>query len=132
MTSVSVSRTALSIPANCVTRGVLGHVTNKWGMLALLVLSDGTRRWSEIRRALDGVSEKMLAQCLQALVEDGFILREQKPTMPPHVEYSLTKDGREVTALLLPLVERVATHTGELAALTQLAIESGSRKPAEA
>lgn len=111
-------RPPLSIPADCATRAVLGHVTNKWGTLILLALSDGTRRWSELRRALDGVSEKMLAQCLQALIADGFILREQRPTMPPHVEYSLTKVGREVTELLVPLFERIALHTGELTELT--------------
>lgn len=116
---------ALSIPSDCVTRSVLGHVTNKWGTLALIALSDGTRRWNEIKRALDGVSEKMLAQCLQALVADGFVLREQKPTMPPHVEYSLTAEGRAVTELLIPLVERIALHTGELATLIQRAEDPG-------
>ncbi|WP_051423004.1 winged helix-turn-helix transcriptional regulator [Arthrobacter sp. MA-N2] len=112
-------RSTLSIPADCATRAVLGHVTNRWGTLILLALSDGTLRWNELRRALDGVSEKMLSQCLQSLISDGFILREQKPTMPPHVEYSLTKVGREITELLVPLFERIAFHTGELTELTQ-------------
>ncbi|MBD8045372.1 helix-turn-helix transcriptional regulator [Arthrobacter sp. Sa2BUA2] len=113
------NRSTLSIPADCATRAVLGHVTNKWGTLILLALSEGTLRWNELRRALDGVSEKMLSQCLQALIADGFILREQRPTMPPHVEYSLTNLGQEVTELLVPLFERIARHTGELTDLTR-------------
>jgi DNA-binding HxlR family transcriptional regulator len=121
-------RAALSVPADCATRAVLGHVTNKWGTLILLALSDGTLRWNELRRALDGVSEKMLAQCLQALISDGFILREQRPTMPPHVEYSLTKVGREVTDLLVPLFERIAFHTGELTQLTSPAGDPASHQ----
>lgn len=106
-----------TLPAGCDTRGVLGHVTNKWGTLALLALSDGPLRWSELRRALDGVSEKMLAQCLQTLTDDDFVIRTQRQAMPPHVEYALTDAGRDITALLIPLVERVARHTGELGEL---------------
>ncbi|GAB3248813.1 winged helix-turn-helix transcriptional regulator [Kineosporia babensis] len=101
------------IPADCDARAVLTHVTNKWGTLAMLALRGGPRRWNELLRGIDGVSEKMLAQNLKALVEDGFVIREQRPSMPPHVVYSLTPEGLEVAHLLAALAERVAAHVGE-------------------
>ncbi|AYF97608.1 winged helix-turn-helix transcriptional regulator [Protaetiibacter intestinalis] len=95
----------------CPTRVVLDHVTSKWGVLVLLALSDGTHRWGELRRAVDGISEKMLAQTLRILEADGFVLRDAHPTIPPHVEYSLTERGRELTDRMLPLVEWIARDT---------------------
>ena len=80
----------------CPSRGVLEHVTSRWGVLVLGVLLEGTRRFSELRREVAGVSEKMLAQTLQALEQDGFVLREVYPVIPPRVDYSLTPLGREV------------------------------------
>ena len=80
----------------CPSRGVLDHVTSRWGVLVLVALLQGTHRFSELRRKVAGVSEKMLAQTLQALEADGFVLREVYPVIPPHVDYSLTPLGREV------------------------------------
>ncbi len=80
----------------CPSRGVLEHVTSRWGVLVLGVLMEGTRRFSELRREVAGVSEKMLAQTLQALEQDGFVLREVYPVIPPRVDYSLTPMGLEV------------------------------------
>ena len=67
-------------------------------------LRQGTHRFSELRRKIGGVSEKMLAQSLQTLAEDGFVLRVSHPVVPPFVEYSLTPMGEEVA-------EHVATLT---------------------
>ena len=80
----------------CPSREVLKHVTSRWGVLVLIVLGDGMHRFSELRRKIGGVSEKMLAQTLQALESDGFVSRRALPVVPPHVEYSLTPLGREV------------------------------------
>ena len=80
----------------CPSRSVMEHVTSRWGVLVLVALLDGTLRFSELRRRVDGVSEKMLAQTLQALESDGFVLREVYPVIPPRVDYSLTPLGREV------------------------------------
>src|SRR5688572_32937285 len=81
--------------AGCPSRTVLDHVMSKWGLLVLLSLSDGeARRWSELRRRAEGVSEKMLAQTLRTLVADGLVLRDARPVVPPHVEYSLTPRRR--------------------------------------
>jgi DNA-binding HxlR family transcriptional regulator len=80
----------------CPSRLVLNHVTSRWGVLALIVLQDGTLRFSMLRRRIGGVSERMLAQTLRVLEEDGFILRRAYPVVPPHVEYELTPLGRVV------------------------------------
>jgi DNA-binding HxlR family transcriptional regulator len=84
--------------ATCPSRGVLDHVTSRWGVLVMVALLEDTYRFSELRRKINGVSEKMLAQTLQSLEADGFVLREVHPVIPPHVDYSLTPLGREVAA----------------------------------
>ncbi|MDT0214611.1 helix-turn-helix domain-containing protein [Rothia sp. ARF10] len=101
--------------AGCPSRTVLDHVMSKWGLLVLLSLSDGeARRWSELRRRAEGVSEKMLAQTLRTLVADGLVLRDARPVVPPHVEYSLTERGRELAALLVPLMDWVVVHAPDI------------------
>ncbi|MDW5326290.1 helix-turn-helix domain-containing protein [Plantactinospora sp. KLBMP9567] len=81
---------------DCPSRGVLEHVTSRWGVLVLAVLLHRSYRFSELRRQVGGVSEKMLAQTLQTLERDGFVHRAAKPVIPPRVDYSLTPTGREV------------------------------------
>jgi DNA-binding HxlR family transcriptional regulator len=80
----------------CPSRQILKHVTSQWGVLVLVALLEGTHRFSELRRKIGGVSEKMLAQTLQQLEQDGFIRRVSYPVVPPHVEYSLTPLGKEL------------------------------------
>jgi DNA-binding HxlR family transcriptional regulator len=92
---------------DCPTRVLLDHITSRWGVLILVALSSGTMRWGELRRWARGISEKMLAQTLRTLEADGLVLREQRPVVPPHVDYSLTDRGRELAALLVPLMEWV-------------------------
>ena len=77
----------------CPSREVLKHVTSRWGVLVLMALEGGTRRFSELRRMIGGVSERMLAQTLQWLEADGLIDRVAYPVVPPHVEYSLSPLG---------------------------------------
>ena len=99
---------------NCPSRVLLDHVTSRWGVLVLVALSDGTMRWGEIRRRLQGVTEKMLAQTLHTLEADGLVLREAHPVIPPRVDYSLTSKGREAAALLLPLVAWVTANVAAM------------------
>lgn len=94
----------------CSTRVVLDHIMSKWGVLLLSCLSDGTRRWGELRREVDGISEKMLASTLRTLAADGLVHRESFPTVPPHVEYSLTDLGAALMERMLPLVAWVADN----------------------
>jgi DNA-binding HxlR family transcriptional regulator len=95
---------------DCPTRVLLDHITSRWGVLILVALSSGTMRWGELRRWARGISEKMLAQTLRTLEADGLVLREQRPVVPPHVDYSLTDRGRELAALLLPLMEWIIAN----------------------
>ncbi|GAW48762.1 MULTISPECIES: winged helix-turn-helix transcriptional regulator [unclassified Nocardioides] len=92
------------------TRLLVEHVTSKWGVLLLLTLDDRTMRWSELMREVTGVSEKMLSQSLQTLEADGLVHREALPVVPPHVEYSLTAEGRTAAGLLAPLVHWAQQH----------------------
>jgi DNA-binding HxlR family transcriptional regulator len=89
----------------CTSRPVLQDVTGRWGTLALAALHDGPVRFNALRRRVEGVSEKMLAQTLQALERDGFVLRDVQATIPPRVEYRLTPLGATVAARLLGLIE---------------------------
>ena len=106
--------TAGVLPANCPTRTVLDHVTSKWGVLVLVALSQETLRWGELRRTIEGISEKMLASTLRTLETDGFVHREAQATIPPRVDYSLTDRGHELAQRLLPLMDWIADNANEI------------------
>ena len=97
----------------CTSRHLLSHVTSKWGVLVLVALHEGDRRWSELVRTIGGISEKMLAQTLRTLESDGLVLRDARPVVPPYVVYRLTGAGREAADLLLPLLHWVGERTAE-------------------
>ena len=100
--------------AACPSREVLKHVTSRWGVLLLVALMAGTHRFSDLRRKIGGVSEKMLAQTLQWLEADGFVLRVQYPVVPPHVEYSLTPLGQEVALRVRDLADWIEVKLPEI------------------
>ncbi|NML50288.1 helix-turn-helix transcriptional regulator [Streptomyces sp. R302] len=79
----------------CPSRLVLEHVTSRWGVLVLIALLERSYRFSELRRRIGGVSEKMLTQTLQTLERDGFVHRDAKPVIPPRVDYTLTPLGED-------------------------------------
>jgi DNA-binding HxlR family transcriptional regulator len=88
----------------CPSRRILSHVTSRWGVLVLIALGRRAKmRYSELRRAIGGVSERMLAQTLQTLEADGFVHRQAFEVVPPHVEYWLTPQGRDVAKLVANL-----------------------------
>ncbi|AWZ08486.1 MULTISPECIES: helix-turn-helix domain-containing protein [unclassified Streptomyces] len=80
----------------CPSRETLEHVTGRWGSLTVGALRRGPCRFNELRRRVDGISEKMLSQTLQALERDGLVHREAQPTNPPRVDYELTPLGAEI------------------------------------
>ncbi len=96
--------------AACPSREILKHVTSRWGVLVLVALMEGTHRFSDLRRKVGGVSEKMLAQTLQALEKDGFIDRVSHPVVPPHVEYSLTPLGEDIGKQVGALADWIETN----------------------
>lgn len=91
--------------AACPSREVLKHLTSRWGVLVLIALLPGTQRFSQLRRAIGGVSERMLAQTLQWLEGDGMLERRAFNTVPPHVEYTLTPLGREAAEKVRDLAD---------------------------
>jgi DNA-binding HxlR family transcriptional regulator len=94
----------------CPSREILKHVTSRWGVLVLVALMEGTHRFSELRRKVGGVSEKMLAQTLQYLEKDGFVNRVSLPVVPPHVEYTLTPLGEQVGQQVSSLADWIETN----------------------
>ncbi|MFE9648831.1 winged helix-turn-helix transcriptional regulator [Streptomyces sp. NPDC006365] len=100
----------------CPSRGTLEHVTGRWGGLTLGALYEGPFRFNELRRRVDGVSEKMLSQTLHALERDGLVHREAQPTNPPRVDYELTPLGRGVAERLLALIHFTEGRMGEVLA----------------
>jgi DNA-binding HxlR family transcriptional regulator len=102
------------LPANCPTRTVLDHVTSKWGVLVIIALSRQGLRWGELRRTIEGISEKMLASTLRTLEADGLVLREAQATIPPRVDYSLTPLGHELADRMLPLMDWIADNASAI------------------
>jgi DNA-binding HxlR family transcriptional regulator len=94
----------------CPSREILKHVTSRWGVLILVALMEGTHRFSDLRRKVGEVSEKMLAQTLQQLEQDGFVKRVSHPVVPPHVEYSLTPLGAGVGKQVEALTDWIETN----------------------
>ncbi len=107
---------------NCPTRDVLRHVTSQWGVLILVALLSGTHRFAELRRKIGGVSEKMLAQTLQALESDGFVKRTAYPVVPPHVEYDLTPLGVEVARRVETLADWIEENIAPIMRARHLSV----------
>lgn len=100
----------------CESRRTMLDITGRWGILVLVALGDGTHRFGELRRRIDGVSERMLSQTLQQLERDGFVARTVQATVPPHVEYSLTELGAKFARHLGGLIELVQESMPEVIA----------------
>lgn len=100
----------------CPSREVLKHVTSRWGVLLLVALLSGTQRFSDLRRKVNGISEKMLAQTLQWLEGDGFVERISYPVVPPHVEYRLTPLGEEIGQKVEALADWIEVKLPEILA----------------
>lgn len=103
----------------CPSREILQHVTSRWGVLVLVALMEGTHRFSELRRKVGGVSEKMLAQTLQYLEKDGFVNRVSFPVVPPHVEYTLTPMGEEIGLKIESLADWIETNLPKIMKMQQ-------------
>ena len=100
--------------SRCPSRSAMEHLTGRWGVFAVAALHAGPARFNALRRRVDGISEKMLSQTLQALERDGFVHRDARPTNPPHVEYRLTALGEQVADRLLGLIELLESRMPEV------------------
>ena len=86
--------------SHCPTRQVLDCIADKWSVLIIRRLSDGTLRFAQLRRAVDGISQKVLTNTLRSLERDGMVTRRIYASVPPKVEYSLTNLGRSLCGLV--------------------------------
>lgn len=86
--------------ADCPSRKILLNLTNRWSILILVALREKRLRFNELKKMIDGISEKMLSQTLKLLEHDGFIIRQDYQEIPPHVDYQLTKFGLEASERL--------------------------------
>lgn len=87
----------------CPVRDVLDRIGDRWSLLTLLTLRDGVLRFTELKRAIGDISQRMLAQTLRSLEQDGFVRRTVYPTVPPKVEYRLTDLGSSLLGKVEPL-----------------------------
>jgi DNA-binding HxlR family transcriptional regulator len=86
--------------SHCPTRQVLDLIADKWTVLIIRRLADGTLRFAELRRSVDGISQKVLTNILRSLERDGIVTRRIYASVPPKVEYSLTALGRSLCNLV--------------------------------
>lgn len=100
--------------AKCPTRLVLNRIADKWTVLVVSSLKEGTKRFSQLQREIGGVSQKMLTQTLRGLERDGLITRTIYPTVPPKVEYSLTPLGQTLVSVLDAIRAWSETHIEEV------------------
>ncbi len=104
---------------NCPVRDVLDSVGGKWNSLMILGLADGPHRFSQLRRLIPDISQRMLSQTLRDLQRDGYLTRTVFPTKPPSVEYGLTPLGHSFLALLRTLVHWSTDHHAAIRAARQ-------------
>jgi DNA-binding HxlR family transcriptional regulator len=86
--------------SHCPTRQVLDLIADKWTVLIIRRLADGTLRFAQLRRSVDGISQKVLTNILRSLERDGIVTRRIYASVPPKVEYSLTTLGRSLCNLV--------------------------------
>ena len=100
--------------ADCPTRMALDRIADKWTVLLLGLLDQSPLRFNQLRRAIEGLSQKMLSQTLKALERDGLVTRKAIATVPVTVEYAITPLGRTLAQALAPLVGWASAHIGEV------------------
>jgi DNA-binding HxlR family transcriptional regulator len=107
---------ALAPPTTCRAREVLQRVGDKWSMLVIDLLGQGTLRFTELHRSVDGITARMLTVTLRGLERDGIVTRTIHPVIPPRVEYALTPMGRTLLDTIGQLVSWADSHLPEIEA----------------
>jgi len=114
---MSAARTELSEshePIECRAREVLDLVADKWSLYVVARLGDGPQRFTELKRSIDGVSQRMLTVTLRGLERDGILTRTVYEVMPPHVSYELTDMGRTLLQATAPLIDWSMRHLSRI------------------
>jgi DNA-binding HxlR family transcriptional regulator len=114
-TSKSATHTDVCATTSCEIRDLLDRLADKWSLLVVELLGGGTRRFSQLHREIDEISQRMLTLTLRRLERDGLILRTVYPTVPPRADYSLTPLGQSLLAAVAPLVAWTRAHREEIA-----------------
>jgi DNA-binding HxlR family transcriptional regulator len=97
--------------ANCkAVVELLSRIGDKWTVMVVGALAEGTQRYTELHRGIDGISQRMLTLTLKGLEEDGLVVRTVHPTVPPRVEYTLTRMGHTLTRPLFALYQWTKEH----------------------
>ncbi len=99
----------------CEIRELLDRLGDKWSLLVVELLGGGTRRFSELRREIDGISQRMLTLTLRQLERDGLVTRTVHPVVPPRVDYALTDLGASLLDAVAPLVAWTRRHREDIA-----------------
>ena len=98
----------------CPSRRVIDRIGDRWSVLVILALQDGTKRYGDLARTIGGVSQKMLTQTLRGLERDGIVTRTVYAEVPPKVEYDLTELGQTLLGPVQALTDWATTHMGEV------------------
>lgn len=101
---------------DCDVRQILDRIADKWSLMVISLLDERCLRFTELRRAIDGVSQRMLTVTLRHLERDGLVRRTVHPVVPPRVDYELTALGRTLHETIQALVTWTEQHQGEIAA----------------
>ncbi|OLF04304.1 transcriptional regulator [Actinophytocola xinjiangensis] len=120
---------AVAETRSCEIRDVLDRLSDKWSLLIVELLGTGTRRFNELRRAVDDISQRMLTLTLRRLERDGLVTRTVHEVVPPQVEYALTPLGATLLDAIAPLVAWTREHRQQVA-VARAAYERAAERPA--
>jgi DNA-binding HxlR family transcriptional regulator len=109
---------------------LLSRVGDKWSVMIIMILSGGTHRFSDMKRAIKGISQRMLTLCLRSLERDGLVKRTVFPVVPPRVEYELTPLGRSLTEPVIALGIWARDHVAQIDA-ARAAFDAGKKEDPE-
>ena len=116
--------------SNCPTRQVLDCIADKWTVLIIRRLADGTLRFAQLRRTVDGISQKVLTKTLRDLERDGIVTRRIYASVPPKVEYTLTTLGRSLCSLVAGICDWAEANIEQVQAARQVYAAGSEQNPA--
>ena len=115
MKSLGNGKLTTHFDADCpATREILNRVGDKWSVLVIVTLGEGTRRFSDLKRSIEGISQRMLTLTLRGLERDGLVKRTVYPTTPPSVDYALTPLGQTLLEPVTVLAVWAQGHRPEV------------------